>query len=241
MEAFPSHSKKDQVKRALSITGIVWITVGAIIALGQAKPPIHPRVTLTSSGTAIKTITEIGRRAKLPIGIILGKDYARLCRVSGSFDFSDSDARDDLRKVAGLADYEATEEHGTVLLTPPDMLPWQEDVLNHRFKNFRGFKNATMADMGMQLTGLIQMGVGRVPTFAYSLAYSLNDLRISLPPMGSPSTEEIAEQIVSLDGGGIWMMKPLVPNPQGAKDVVITIMSYRDRPSASAIMGCSPG
>lgn len=189
----------------------------------------------------MKMLTAVGRQVRLPIGIVLGKDYTRLCRVSGSFDFSDSDAADAVQKIAKLAGYSASEEHDTVLLTPPDMLPWQNDALNYRFTDFPGFGNATMAGMGMQLTGRIEMEIGKAPGFGASLLSSPNDLRMSLPSMESPSTKEIAEAIVSLDGHGIWMMKPTVKNPQGANDVAITIMSYRDRPDASTVMNCNPG
>lgn len=227
------------------ILSFIFLMVSTICncqqALGQAEFSTYPRVNVATSGTAMMMITAVGRQTRIPIGIVLGRDYASLCRVSGSFDFSNSSALDALGKVADLAHYVITEENGTVLLIAPDILPWQEDVLDHRFMDAPGFRNSTMANMGMQLTGWIQMDIARVPTYAYSLASSPDDLRLTLPPMDSPSTREIAEHIVSLDGGGIWMMKPLVENPKGAKDVVITIMSYRDRPDTSAVMGCSPG
>jgi hypothetical protein len=187
----------------------------------------------------MSAIGAIGHQAHFPIGIIVGKDYGRLCRLSGSFDFKGSDPRDALRKVAEQAGYTLTGESGPQVLIASDIAPWQQDVLNYKLTASPGIKNETMAYMGTVLTGWIQMAIAK-RGFAGSVLSSLTDRQLSLPPMRSVSIQEIADRIVSLDEGGIWIMKPTVKNPEDPKDVEIEVISYRDRPDASAQITCGP-
>jgi hypothetical protein len=188
----------------------------------------------------MSAISAIGHQAHLPIGIIVGKDYGRLCRLSGSFDFKGSDARDALRKVVEHAGYTLTEDGGAQVLTAPGLASWQQDVLNYKLTASPGIKNETMAYMGVMLTGWIQSTIGQGHGFVGSVLGSLTDGQLSLPPMRSVSIQEIADRIVSLDEGGIWIMKPTVKNPEGPKDVEIEVISYRDRPNASSPITCGP-
>jgi len=219
---------------------VLWLLSAVLVAGAQSTVVTAPQVTLSVSGSQMTAISAIGHQAHLPIGIIVGKDYGRLCRLSGSFDFKGSDPRDALRKVAEHAGYTLTEDGGAQVLTAPDLAPWQQEVLNYRVTAFPGLKNETMAYMGMMLTGWIQTTIGQGHGFAGSVLGSLTDRQLSLPPMRSVSIQEIADRIVSLDDGGIWIMKPTVNNPEGPKDVEIEVISYRDRPDASAQITCGP-
>ena len=218
----------------------LWLLSAVLVAGAQSTVVTAPQVTLSVSGSHMSAISAIGHQAHLPIGIIVGMDYGRLCRLSGSFDFKGSDPRDALRKVAEHAGYTLTEDSGAQVLTAPDLAPWQQDVLNYRVTAFPGMKNKTMAYMGMMLTGWIQTEINKVSGFAGDLPGSLTDRQLSLPPMRSVSIQEIADRIVSLDEGGIWMMKPTVENPESPKEVEIEVISYHDRPNVSSQITCGP-
>jgi len=218
----------------------LWLLSAVLVAGAQSAVARGPRVTLSVSGSPMAAISAIGRQAHLPIGIVVGKDYGRLCRLSGSFDFKGSDPRDALREVAGHAGYTLTEEGGAEVLLASDIAQWQQDVLNYRVTAFPGLKNETMAYMGVMLTGWIQTTIAQGHGFGGSLLGSLTDRQLSLPPMRSVAIQEIADRAVSLDEGGIWIMKPTVVNPEGTKDVEIEIISYHDRPDASSQIACGP-
>ena len=217
----------------------VWLLSAVLVAGAQSTVVAAPQVTLSVRGSLISTISAIGHRAHLPIGIVVGKDYGRLCRLSGSFDFQGSDARDALRKVAEEADYTLTEDGGAEVLLASDMAPWQREVLHYKLAASPGIKNETMAYMGVMLTGWMQAAFA-TRGFAGSVLGSLADRPLSLPPMRSVSIQEIADRIVSLDEGGIWIMKPTVKKPEGIKDFEIEVISYRDRPNATSQISCGP-
>ncbi|MES2219761.1 MAG: hypothetical protein V4587_02205 [Acidobacteriota bacterium] len=216
-----------------------WLLSAVLVAGAQSAVGGGPRVTLAMSGSPLAAINAIGRQARLPIGIVVGKDYGRLCRLSGSFDFQGSDARDALRKVAERAGYTLTEHRGVEVLLASDIAPWQRDVLNYKLTAYPGMKNETMAYMGVMLTEWMQAAFD-AHGFAGSVLGSLTDRPLSLPAMRSVSIQEIADRVVSLDEGGMWIMKPTVAKPEGAKDVEIEVISYHDRPDASSQISCGP-
>jgi hypothetical protein len=94
--------------------------------------------------------------------------------------------------------------------------------------------------MGIQLTGWIMMGIARVPTFAYSFQSSVTDQKLSLPTMHSLTVSEIADRIVSLDEGGMWIMKPTASKPQGPQDLEIQVISYHDKSEGTTGFTCGP-
>lgn len=212
----------------------------AIAAWGQSTASMPARITLRKTGSLLSVLAAIGQKTQLPLGIIEGKDYQRLCRMSGSFDFTDSDPTNAIRQVAARAGYTLTREGRTAVLTAPDLFVWQEKMLRYRFSAFPALRNVTMEYMGAQLTGWIQTEIGKAPGFGGSVMGSLDDRLLSLPPMHAVTASGIADRIVSLDHGGIWIARPLVKKPMGAKDEVIEIISYHDRPNAAAEISCGP-
>lgn len=233
-------SEDELMTLAHMATIALGLAASIIGGVAQSTTPPSGQITMSTSGSTLSIMSTLGRQAHIPMGIIIGSDYERLCRTSGSFSFQRTDTTEALRRVAGAAGYTLTQENGTQLITAADAAPWEQDVLDHQVKDFTGFHNATMAQMGMAITGIIAMDVAHVATFAASVLSSPSDRRVSVPAMKSVSIRDLAEHVVSLDEGGMWLMKPRQPNPRGPQDITIEIISYHDRPDESSRISCGP-
>jgi hypothetical protein len=56
--------------------------------------------------------------------------------------------------------------------------------------------------------------------------------------MKNATLSDIANRIVKLPGGGIWILRPDVPHPNSALDLEVRVFSYLDDPDQIRTMTC---
>jgi hypothetical protein len=190
--------------------------------------------------TPMKAIAALALQSGVPVGIAVGQDQQLLCRSRRSFDIRDRTPGDALTEVSASAGYRVKEEQHVLVLTAPDLASWQRAVLDHRYSSFPSYSRVAMVVLGSRLTGAIRMTLGNVTTFAASTLYSPTDHMLNFSGMDNASTEDIANNIVNLDGKGIWILRSTVNPPTSAADVEAVIYSYRDDANSVRGLTCGP-
>jgi hypothetical protein len=188
----------------------------------------------------IRAITAIALESHMPIGIVLCQNQDILCGSEKSFDIQNRTPKEALATITASVGYDLTEEQGVLVLTAGDLEPWQREVLDHRYKMYRGGTQATMSILGVNLTGAIRMDVGNITTFASSTLYNPDNRRVTLGDEPNTSTEEVANKIVNLDGKGIWILRSTVDPPTGPADDEVRVYSYMDDSPAIQDLTCGP-
>lgn len=182
-----------------------------------------------ANATPLQAIVAIGIQTKQPIGIEFGENPQRLCELHRSFDIKEDSADGALKKAISDTGYAVRAEDGVLLVVPPDLANWQLSMLTHEYRGFTGgARPTTMAGLAAILTGWMQAEVGHVQGFGGSILHSTTAEELRLRAIPGASTEEIANQIVSLGSKGIWILRPTTANPAGAADEEIRAYSYKD-------------
>lgn len=197
------------------------------------------RISYSSRGQSLMTaITAVSLLSHSPVGIVLGTESDRLCKTSATFDIVDSPPDEALGKITRLAGYTISYQDGVSVLLPPDLPDWESVALAHRFVSTPRQQDVTISGLGVTLTGWIQMDIGHIPTFAASVMSSPGDKNFNLPEMKNVTISQIANRIVTLPGGGIWILRPAVPVAKSVLDVELRSYSYADNPDQIQSLGC---
>lgn len=189
--------------------------------------------------SVMQAVGAVGLHSGQPIGLVLGRDNQRLCRLGGDFDFSRADTLQALNELAEFSGYSFQQDRAAVVLVAPDLDPWQREILTHQFSNF-GSARSTMAFLGANLTGWVRTEVGHAQGYGMDIMSSTDDQKLSFKFTGAVSTMEIADRIVEFGDHGIWIMRPRSQHPKGPLDEEIEIVSYHDRPNDIQNLTCGP-
>lgn len=173
--------------------------------------------------TPLDLIQAIGRQARIPIGIVLGRDPSILSKPSRSYDLEKVDARLALQEAIQGTGYTLKEENQVMVLVSDNLTTRQEELLTHSYSDFGPGSNLTMVELGVALTMWMRVAIDHIAGFGGSIQGSLNDERFTVKPTQSPTTEEIANEIVSLGSKGIWIFRadPLPTSGASTDEVVI--------------------
>jgi hypothetical protein len=165
------------------------------------------KVTFKCDAAApLDLIRAVGQQTRIPIGVVLGEDPDALSRLVRSYELEGVNARGALLKAIEGTGYSLEEKDHVMVLKAGDVTQRQDELLTHGFSNF-GSSNATMVEMGADLTGWVWTGVDGAKGFGGSILGSTNDERFTLKPMPEATTEEIADRIVSLGSKGMWIFR----------------------------------
>ncbi len=138
-----------------------------------------------------------------------------------------------MRKAAEGTGYTLKEENHVLVLTAGDLSPRQKELLLHRYADFVPGKNQTMFELGVGLSIWMKMVVDPKPGYGGSILTCLTDERFTLDVTLPATTEEIANQIVSLGSKGMWIFRvdPDAPPANWTDEVFIeSYQYYSNRP-----------
>lgn len=156
------------------------------------------------ASTPLQRIVVIARDARLPLGIVLGTDGA-LCRNDPwSPPKSLGDPLEEIAAITRRYGYTLDRTSPPVLrnlVTTSDHL---REGLRYRYSSFPAMAG-TMPLLSSNLWGWMVSGYGHARGYGASIGSAPDAEQVALPASAGLSTEEIAGEIVSLGGKGIWI------------------------------------
>jgi hypothetical protein len=224
----------------LLLAGMCWFPAQAqlitekspCLPRGDYIPALVPnpdnKVTFQcQSGTPLDLIVAVGFQTRSPIGVVLGQDTAALTRTPRAFNLDVVDVQTALSAAIEGTGYTIRNEDGVTVLTAGDLAPHQRDLLLHTFSGFGGKYTNRMVCWGINLTIALRRAVHSSSGFAASCSTSPNDEEFALTLPASPTTEEIANAIVSQDSHGIWVFRVPATVPPGDPTETVEIITYQ--------------
>jgi hypothetical protein len=202
----------------------VLTSVAYIVGLSSAWPQDvfnQKRAFEAKTVTPLVAIREIGLQSHAPIGIVIGPNQSALCAGRVSFALHEVTPRDALEEAVRSTNYSVEEQDGIILLMAPDINGHQRTLLTHRFKEFQTGTKQTMHGISAQLTGSLWMEVDGASGYGGSILDSTTAYTINLPLLEGVTTEQIADRIVTIPPGGMWILQgntipPLLPAAEGS-------------------------
>jgi len=219
--------------RAFAI--IVLVACNGIFLNGQSKgclseqefAPVvvnNPGSTVTfkcARATPLDLIRATGRQARIPIGVVLGRNPDVLLKARHSYDLEKVDARFALLEAIQGTGYILNEENNVLVLMAGDLAPRQRRLLTQPYAGFKPGSDKTMVELGVSLTMWMRVAVDPTMGFGASISGSTNDERFNVEGTLSGTTEEIANRIVSLGTKGMWILRvDPRPSPSGSTDEI---------------------
>lgn len=217
-----------RMKSGLSVLVLFASTVGAsaqLFASSQCLPQgdyvpklvSNPGNTVTfqcDRATRLDLIRAIGFQTRTPIGVVLGANLDALTRTTRAYDLKGLTINAALAEATKGTGYTIRNEDGVTVLVAGDLAPRQRRLLLHAYPDFGGSRAEKMACWGVELTAALRQAARPMPGIAVSCSTSPNDEAFTLKLKAPPTTEAIANAIVSQDSHGIWMYKvPSSPSP----------------------------
>ena len=103
-------------------------------------------------GDRSDAIRAVGFQARIPIGVVLGRDPDVLSTTTRRFDLVDSDAKSALLAAIEGTGYSIKQEGAVMVLFAGDLAPRQRELLAHQFSDFgKGRASGKMICLGMTL------------------------------------------------------------------------------------------
>jgi hypothetical protein len=156
--------------------------------------------------TGLELIESIGHQTRIPIGVVLGKDPDLLAKTRRNYRLFNVGAKSALLEAVTGTGYTVGESDAGFLITAGDLTSRQSEVLGQKLLDFGARSNATMVELGSQLTMWLQSAVDHPQGFGGGILYSTNDERFTLQALPPLTVQQIADGIVSLGSKGIWIL-----------------------------------
>jgi len=211
------------------------------LAQHSRQTPDPPHVTFVArDATALHAILQMAQQTRQPLGIIFGENPQRLCEIHHAFQIRTGQIRDALDQAILDTGYSIRDEDDILILQPPDLISWQQTLLDYHYESFSQEEPVPMSYLAAQLTGWMWAAADPAQGYGGSILHSLDDEKVHLGTINGESTEQIANRIVNLGSKGVWMLKPNTPNPKGPTDEQISIDSYHDDALFLPRLTCAP-
>lgn len=237
----------------MKVAFLCFFGFGLLVARGEqaGRAPLSSEVGaklssknisfIRSEVTPFRGLIEISRDNKIPIGIVVGKSNS-LCTKPEDVDITNTTVKDALEKIVVGTQYQIDDDGGVFIVAPQDISLLQKRILTLRIHEFSP-PSASMHVLGAFLAIQAENylhpsgGVGGV------IPHSVIAKRLEVPKMYNATTEEIANQLVSQDGNGIWIM-PYIEDSQGTEtgktssSLFLNVYSYDDDSMSISALSC---
>ena len=188
--------------------------------------------------TLLQALAEIGLRTRQPLGLVVGEDQTALCRPRTERPPSDLTAREAVEELAKLALYAVEEHDGVLILIAPDITKHQRDLLFYRTERFEETPKQTMRMLSSDLTGWLWLSADGGGSYGTSVGDAVKAYAITIPPLTDVTTEQIANQAMTIGAGGIWILRASATAAKVPSDDRIDFLSYAEPQWMMSEMSC---
>lgn len=223
-----------------AIASVLVLSTGTLRAQTSAGSDPQPgQVTFRAEARALDAIIAIGLATHAPIGLLPGQDTTALCKTRYRFNLTDMDATTALLTVAQQMQYSWYEEDGVMILRAPDLTPRQTELIERRIPEFPAQERQVTALLSANLG--IALWVIDHPNQGYggSIGHGTNDVRLSLPQLKDVTALQVANRVVTMGSGGIWMsgIRPQATDDINGYDILLGL--YQDAHPLKNFLACT--
>jgi hypothetical protein len=203
---------------------------------GQKARAEIPIVLTASRASPLWAVLRVASENKTPLGIAFGT-HPVLCSEERPLQINATNLKDAFLQALAGTGYTVEMEGGVYTLTAPDTTTHEMALLNYRFQKFSA-TDSTMSGAGQLLAGYIRTVAEGATSFAGDTIYSTTSQKLTIQ-MYSSTTKEIANQIVSQNGKGVWVFRPTADAvPASGRDTPVQIYSYEENSKGLESLGC---
>ena len=185
--------------------------------------------------TALEVIQSAARQARMPMGLVLGRDGQALSRDRRPYDLRNVSVKEAMAQALQGTGYTMRKEDGVLVLEAGDVTARQTELLAQRIPEFPPNHGVPMFMLGQQLTMWIRsaesswMRSPDAPACGWGGGggSSSNELRFNLPELRGKTTEELANLIVQLGPKGMWVLDAQPTTLPGCSTDEVRIESYQ--------------
>jgi hypothetical protein len=113
----------------------------------------------SATSTPLDVIIATGVQTRAPIGIVFGEHQLTLCNGRRDFDITGATPGIALAEAIRDTGYSLKTQNSVNVLVAPDMLAWQQQLLDYRYVTFPADKNVTMNALGFSPCGSTKSAV----------------------------------------------------------------------------------
>jgi hypothetical protein len=177
--------------------------------------------------SATELVESAGRQTRLPIGLVLRSREESAFDAKRSFHLVGVEAKSALLAATQVIGYGLIQKENVLLIVPNDLDREEQKLLEVPVVNFKTVPNSTMLELGLALNMWMQAAIDPQPGYNLSHAGSMNDERFTFANVPSATTEEIANRIVQLGSGGMWILRMNAAKATGIPIVTLNVQPYQ--------------
>lgn len=177
--------------------------------------------------SATELVESTGRQTRLPIGLVLRSRQKSAFDAKRSFHLVGVEAKSALLTATQGIGYGLIQNGNVLLIVPDDLDREEQKLLEVPLVNFKTAPNSTMLELGLALNMWMLDAIDPQPGYNLSHLGSMNDERFTVANVPSATTEEIANCIVQLGSGGIWILRMNAAKATGIPIVTLDVQPYQ--------------
>jgi len=211
-----------------------------LIAIASIQAGSRPRDLFNVSlqnVNSLQGVLKFATENRVPIGIILNSQIS-LCNSSRNVSLKSVRIGSVLDTLLAGSDYVWSIDNGVFLVKPRNLQESSNYVMDLKFERFTGMKS-TIQGLGIILAGYIQGELRPREGYAGDILQSTDSEQVGPLDLTNVTVKQIANNIVSLDGKGVWVLYPIPENTSQIAAVRrLYIYGYSDDSRTIADLSC---
>ena len=218
-----------------------WLLVALMVAVmpvkaGSRSPDLF-NVSLQNVNP-LQGLLRFGMENHLPLEVILSSQ-AGLCHSTKNISLKSAPINSVMDAVLAGSNYVWSTEGGVIVIKPRTLPESSKYILGLKFERFTGMET-TLQGLGIILNGYIQSKLHPAEGFAGDILQSPDAEKVGPLDLTNVTVEQIANQIVSQDGKGAWILYPIPDDVAKATDVRrFYLYGYSDDSHALGNLSCA--
>jgi hypothetical protein len=186
---------------------------------------------------SLQGILRFGTENHIPVGIILDSQVS-LCNSPRNVSLKSASIGSVMDTLLVASEYVWSMDEGILVVRPRNLPESSSYVLNLKFERFTGMKS-TIQGLGIILNGYIHGKLRPTEGYAGDILQSPDSEQVGPLDLSNATVTQIANNIVSLDGKGTWVLYPVPENTSQIAAVRrLYVYGYSDDSGTIAGLSC---
>lgn len=218
-----------------------WLLVVLLVAMTPVQAGSHSGGLVSVSlqnVNPLQGLLRFGMENHLPLEVILSPQVS-LCDSTKNISLKSVPLNSVMDAVLAGSNYVWSTEGGVLVVKPRTLPESSNYILGLKFERFTGMKT-TIQGLGIILVGYIRSKLLPTEGFAGDILQSPDAEQVGPLDLTNVTVEQIANQIVSQDGKGAWILYPIPEDISQASAVRrLYVYGYSDDSHAIGNLSCA--